>query len=105
MEINNNRIVPPAGNGRDQGTPVDARDKDNTGQTRQPPAARAEQLSLTDSLRQLQDLETRIASLPVVDQKRVEAVREAIASEQFNIDAESIADKLISLEQALTDTR
>ena len=104
MEVNNNRIVPPVGSGRDQGRPVDAREKDNTGQTRQPPA-QTDQLSLTDSLRQLQDLRTQIASLPVVDQKRVETVREAIASEQFNIDAERIADKLISIEQALTDTR
>lgn len=104
MEVDNNRIVPPATAGSSQGAPVDNQKKDDTGHSSQTPK-QTEQLSLTDTSRQLHELEKLIASQPVVDSKRVEAIREAIATDNFNVDADSIADKLMRIEQALTDTR
>jgi flagellar biosynthesis anti-sigma factor FlgM len=40
-----------------------------------------------------------------VDSQRVEAVRSAVENGTFSVDAVRIAEKLISLEQALTDAR
>ena len=55
--------------------------------------------------RQLQDLATQLASEPVVDSQRVEAVRSAIENGTFTVNPDRIADKMMSLEQALTDAR
>lgn len=105
MEVDNNRPVPPVATGSSHGAPVENKqNKDESGHSPKPSSS-AEQVSLTDTSRQLQELEKLIADQPVVDTKRVETIRQAIASDQFNVDADSIAEKLLRIEQALTDNR
>jgi negative regulator of flagellin synthesis FlgM len=65
----------------------------------------ADRVSLTGEARQLQQLESQIANEPVVDSQRVEAVRSAVENGTFTVNPDRIADKLIGLEQALTDAR
>ncbi len=106
MEIENNRITPPASSGG-QGAPVENQNRDSAGGA---PAAAAtgpgsDRVSLTDTARQLQELENRVADEPVVDNQRVQAVRQAIDDGSFQVDAERVAEKLIGIEQALTDAR
>lgn len=48
--------------------------------------------------------ESGLESPPVVDSQRVAAVRNAVEQGTFVINPERIADKLIGLEQALTDS-
>ena len=55
------------------------------------------------SLKKLQALAKVVADEPVVDTNRVNAIKEAIISGRFEVDAESIADKLTRLEKAFND--
>lgn len=108
MEIDNNRIASLATHTSGQGAPVEnqrngngkeACDSCGTG------GNSSDRVSLTGEARQLKELETELASRPVVDSQRVEAVRSAVENGTFTVDSVRIAEKLISLEQALTDAR
>ena len=108
MEIENNRIASLVTPASGQGAPVENQGKGNTnsssaesGNTSGSP----DRVSLTGEARRLQELETRLASKPVVDSQRVAAVRSAVEDGTFTVNPERIADKMMSLEQALTDTR
>lgn len=60
-------------------------------------SADAGQTAVTLSQRsaELKQLETQLAAIPVVDRARVESIKEAIASGQYTINAENIAEGLI----------
>ena len=108
MEIENNRIAPLVTHTSGQGAPVD---NQRTGGSSTPAGqsehakSSTDQVSLTGEARQLQELESQIASAPVVDSKKVEAVRTAVENGTFTVNPERIAEKLVSLELALTDAR
>lgn len=63
----------------------------------------ADTVNITSQAQQLRQLEADIAGQPVVNRERVEAVRQAINEGRFEVDAQRIADRLISLERALND--
>lgn len=67
------------------------------------PTARGDQISLTPTAQQLRTLEDKIAAQPVVDTQKVNAVKDALANGSFEINAERIAGKMMSLEKALGD--
>ena len=52
-----------------------------------------------------QELERQLESQPAVDGQRVNAVRGAVENGTFEVNPERIAEKKMSLEQALTDAR
>ena len=58
-------------------------------------------LTLTNSARSLQKIEEAIAKAPVVDAGKVAAVRQAISSGTYQIDAGRIADKILKFERGL----
>ena len=108
MEIENNRIASLVTPTSGQGAPVENQGHEH----RNPPSGESEtatgssdRVSLTGEARQLREIETRLASAPVVDSQRVEAVRSAIDAGTFTVNPERIAEKMMSLEQALTDAR
>lgn len=108
MEIENNRIAPLVMHGSGQGVAVDNHRTGGSSSPAEQPDHRTErtdQLSLTGEARQLHELENRITSASVVDTKKVDAVRTALENGTFSVNAERIAEKLMSLEQALTDAR
>lgn len=55
-------------------------------------------VSLTDTAARLQNLETTIAELPVVDSQRVEDIRSAIANGEYDANPERIAEKMLRLD-------
>ena len=55
-------------------------------------------VDITGSAAKLQELESRIANMPVVDAQQVEAVRRALATGSFTIDPQSAADKMLAME-------
>lgn len=107
MEIDNNRIASLTTPTSGQGAPVaeQRHGSGDKGAAETTAANSGDRVSLTGEARQLKELENELASRPVVDSQRVEAVRNAVDNGTFSVDAERIADKLISLEQALTDAR
>jgi len=64
-------------------------------------AGSSEQVDVTSSSLLLNRLEEALQSSPAVDAQRVRAVRDAIASGTYQIDAALIAEKIIQLEQDL----
>ncbi|MDJ0877677.1 MAG: flagellar biosynthesis anti-sigma factor FlgM [Halieaceae bacterium] len=63
-----------------------------------PAAGGADSVELTDKARQLQQLEEKLAEFPAVDSQRVDAIRKAIADGSYKIDAELIAERMLSQE-------
>lgn len=71
-----------------------------SGAATQRPAA-GDALQLTGTAARLKAIEARLATLPEVDQARVQALREQLASGQYQPDPARIAAKLIRLDGAL----
>jgi len=64
------------------------------------PAA-ADSLRLTGEATGLQALQRDLAARPAVDETRVQAVREALASGSYRIDPEAIASRMLDLDAQL----
>ncbi len=58
-------------------------------------------VTLTNSARSLQKIEETVAKAPVVNAAKVAAVKHAINSGNYQIDAGRIADKLLQFERGL----
>ena len=106
MEIENNRIATLVTPNGGQPTPVENQNN-GTGKAagEQSSVATSDRVSLTGEAQKLKELESELATQPVVDSQRVNAVRNALEDGSFAVDPQRIAEKLISLEQALTDAR
>lgn len=86
--------------GQTQGNPESTPNK--TAEDSQTQAAPSrDTVSLTPQAQKLKDLENRISSLPEVDSDRVNAIKDAIANGSYEIDANSIAGKLMQFERSL----
>jgi negative regulator of flagellin synthesis FlgM len=67
-----------------------------------PAAAHAkDQVTLTDSARSLQKIEEAVAKTPVVNAGKVAAVKHAISSGNYKINAGRVAGKLLKYERGL----
>lgn len=60
-----------------------------------------DEVELTGMSTRLREIESTAASGPEVDVKRVEAIREAIATGEYRVDSEHLASRLVDLETAL----
>ena len=58
-------------------------------------------VTLTHSARSLQKIEEAVAKAPVVNASKVAAVKQAISSGTYQIDAGRVADKLLNFERGL----
>jgi len=67
-----------------------------------PAAAQSkDHVTLTDSARSLQKIEEAVAKTPVVNAEKVAAVKHAISSGNYKIDAGRVAGKLLKYERGL----
>jgi len=57
-----------------------------------------DRVTLTDTASRLKDLEQQLSSSSSVDSARVAAVQSAISNGDYNVDADSIADKMLAFE-------
>ena len=64
-------------------------------------AASGDSVNLTDTASMLKKMEASLSSVPVVDVKRVESIKQAIMNGSFNIDPGRIADKMLNMESML----
>ena len=58
-------------------------------------------VTLTESARALQKIEEALAKTPIVDAAKVAAVKQAISSGTYQIDAGRVADKMLKFESGL----
>jgi len=75
----------------------------NTTVSRDDASARqkTDQVSITPSAAKLQAVEKKLASLPVVDQARVDKLKSAVESGEYQIDTQRIAEKFLQFESEL----
>lgn len=65
----------------------------------------SESVTLSPAASQLQSLESSVAAANVFDADKVEAIKSAIANGEFKVDAEKVADGLISTVKDLLTAR
>jgi negative regulator of flagellin synthesis FlgM len=58
-------------------------------------------VTLTDSARTLQKIEEAVAKTPVVNAEKVSAVKKAVGSGTYQINAGRVADKILKFERGL----
>ena len=108
MEIENNRIAslvtPSSGQSGSVENQQNGHDKASS-ENANTSAGGSDRVSLTGDASRLQEVERQLESQPVVDSQRVNAVRGAVENGTFEVNPERIAEKMMSLEQALTDAR
>ena len=63
-----------------------------------PASSSSDRFSLTDQAAVIRSLEHQVANLPVIDTKRVTDVQQTIATGDFRINPESVAEKLLRFE-------
>ena len=61
----------------------------------------ADSVQLTDTAARLAELQAEVAAADGVDIERVEAIRQQIADGSYKVDADRIADALMTMEQEL----
>ncbi|MDB6083879.1 MAG: flagellar biosynthesis anti-sigma factor FlgM [Gammaproteobacteria bacterium] len=66
-----------------------------------PQSTGTDHLTLTDSARSMQKIEEAIAKAPVVDTAKVAAVKQAVSSGTYQVDAGRVADGLLRFESGL----
>jgi negative regulator of flagellin synthesis FlgM len=67
-------------------------------------SGQTDSVSLTDTAARLKELEMGLASQPVVDPQRVQTVKNAINDGTFEVDPDSVAEKMIEFETGLDET-
>jgi negative regulator of flagellin synthesis FlgM len=61
----------------------------------------ADTVNISASAADLQAMEARLAELPEVDRGRVDALRNQIASGEYTIDSQRVADRILAFESEL----
>lgn len=79
------------------GAPV-SRTRDTTDGRKADTTASPSNVDVSDTARTLAVLEERIATVPVVSEARVEAVRRALDEGRYHVDAQRVADKMLRFE-------
>ena len=74
--------------------------KSDTGQS-----SVADTVSLSDNAVQLGKVDNVAVAAPVVDTKRVEAMKQAISDGSYEVNTEKVADKLMQFESILTSDK
>jgi negative regulator of flagellin synthesis FlgM len=64
----------------------------------------ASNIDVSDTARTLAALESRIGTLPVVNESRVDAVRRAVDDGRYHVDPQRVADKMLRFEVDLLAT-
>jgi negative regulator of flagellin synthesis FlgM len=64
-------------------------------------AAAGDTVTLTHSARTLHEIEAAVAKAPVVDAAKVAAVKQALNSGTYKVDAGRVADKLLNFERGI----
>ena len=81
--------------------PVSSQEQSRTAATDKSASA-SDTVSITQSGMLLSKLEDLVQRTPVVDQDRVAAIKDAIASGSYEIDDQRIAERLLKLERELS---
>jgi len=97
----NNRVLPGQARITDRASGRSEGGSAENGAARGPGGNADDKVSFTDVASRLQSLEAAMAKEPAVDPHRVETVRQSIEDGTFEVNAESIASRLMEMDQDL----
>jgi negative regulator of flagellin synthesis FlgM len=66
-------------------------------------AQKTDSVSITPQAQQIQNVQTKIADMPDIDQKKVDEIKAAIAEGRYKIDPEKLATNIANFENELSD--
>jgi negative regulator of flagellin synthesis FlgM len=75
-----------------------------TGASTKPGPGDSDRVQLSNQASQLQALEAKVSSLPVVDTQRVQDVQRTLATGSFQIEPARVADKMLRFEAGLGES-
>ncbi len=90
-------------NGQQQNKIGNEAKQNNTAQAGNTAPVSNDTVNITSTASQMQSLEKQLASLPVVDVQRVDAVKREISNGTFEINPTRIADKMIQIESIISN--
>ncbi len=64
-------------------------------QTAQKPESAKDVVEISSQAKVMKNLEAKLSQLPDIDQKRVDAIKSAIADGSYEVDAQRIADRML----------
>jgi negative regulator of flagellin synthesis FlgM len=94
------QIAPPKGS-NGNGVVTD-KSQGGTSAANAPAPQAGDTVTLTNSARSLQKIETAVANAPVVNSAKVASVKQAVNSGTYKINAGQVADKLLQFERGLS---
>ena len=68
-----------------------------------PSAQKSDSVSITAQAQQIQNVQAKMADMPEIDQKKVDAIKAAIAEGRYKIDPEKLATNIANFENDLKD--
>ena len=68
-----------------------------------PTTQKGDSVSITAQAQQIQNVQTKMADLPEIDQKKVDEIKAAIAEGRYKIDPEKLATNIATFENELKD--
>ena len=77
--------------------------KNTTESSSSPRAGTEDTVSLSKESQQVSGLQQQLKNIPVIDQAKVDSIKQEIANGNYPLDAEKIAENLINLEQSLVE--
>ena len=94
--------VAPLNKGSNGGSVVTDKSQGETSAANAPASQAGDTVTLTNSARSLQKIEAAVANAPVVNSAKVAAVKQAVNSGTYQINAGRVADKLLQFERGLS---
>ena len=74
-----------------------------TGATPTPTPQQGDSVSITSQAQQIQNVQTKMADMPDVDQNKINEIKAAIAEGRYKIDPEKLASNIANFENELKD--
>ncbi|ABZ75989.1 anti-sigma-28 factor, FlgM [Shewanella halifaxensis HAW-EB4] len=68
-----------------------------------PTIQKSDSVSITAQAQQIQNVQTKMADMPEIDQKKVDEIKAAIAEGRYKIDPEKLATNIANFENELKD--
>lgn len=101
ININNLGNSPQVNKKAEQQTQVRQQATDSSVKAESAKAAQQDSVSLTPQAKQINDLQKKASDASVVDQKRIDRLKQAIASGEYRVDPEKLARSILNFELKL----
>ncbi|HHM04693.1 MAG TPA: flagellar biosynthesis anti-sigma factor FlgM [Gammaproteobacteria bacterium] len=101
IEINGN-VTAQLSNAKDSAKAQLGRNDPNVSKLQAGQPQTGDTVTLTDTAEQLRKIEHLISKMPVVDISRVERVKKALTTGQYDFNTDRVADKLMRFESGIT---